>query len=892
VSLRPPLLARLLLALGVPAAHREFVTGDLSEALERRAARDGVRAARRWYWREALIAVFTRWPRSPVVSDRPARGDSPVHTLLQDLRFGCRLLWRSPGFTVVAVLTLGLGMGANTTIFSWINSVLLTPIPGASDSGRLVSFSQTFQGSRFSLSYPDYIEYRNATRLLSGIAAREELALHVSVDGVPERAWAELVSANFFDVLGVRPALGRTFLPEEDRTPRGAPAAVISHGFWQRRFGGDPGVVNRRVDINGHPFTIVGVTPHGFQGSMTALAYDVWVPMMMQPVVMPGADRLPQRDNHWLSAFARLAPGATAEQARDEIDAITRQMTADHAADNEIGVSVALLRDSSDGAISVLRPVLLALAMVAALVLIIACANLANLMLARGASRRREIAIRSSMGASRSRIVRQLLTESVLIAAGGAAVALVIARWTAGLLMVFAPPTEFPISLNVPLDARVFAFTGVAGAVTALFFGLVPALQASKADYTPALKVGSQGAGSPRRRLRDALVVAEVSLSLALLVAAGLCVRSVQKARQFDPGFNPQGVLLTSVDLFPSGYTATTGRVFYRQLLDRLEALPGAESVTLARRVPLGFTGNSQMSTAIDGYEPQPGETILVSFNPVGPDYLKTMQIPLISGRDIARTDERGGPYVAVINETMARRYWRDRDPVGGRFRFDGEHDWITVIGVARDVKMRALNEQPRPFAYLPVLQYYHSSTVVHVRTSGDPGGARGAGTPGGAGDRSEPAGVCRADAGRQRRCGDVPAADGGQPAVDLRGPGDRPRGGRPLRRARVHRQPPHAGDWRPNGARSDPVVGVPAGRRPWAAADGHRRRDRHRRCVRHREGALVDSVRRRGARSRHARRRDCHPAALRHGRMPDSRGARDARGSGARAEIRIAKPE
>ena len=644
-----------------------------------------------------------------------------MHTLLQDLRFGCRLLWRSPGFATVAVLTLGLGIGANTTIFSWINSVILTPVPGATDTGRLVEFSQTYQGSRFALSYPDYVEYRNSTTLLSGIAAREELALHVSVDGVPERAWAELVTANFFDVLGVRAAIGRTFVPEEDRTPRAAPVAVISHGLWQRRFGGDPAAVNRRVDIKGHPFTIVGVTPPEFQGSMTALAYDLWVPMMMQPVVMPGGDRLSQRDNHWLSSFGRLAPTATAAQARDEIAALTQRIGADRAVYKDVGVSVALLRDSSDGAISVLRPVLMALAMVAVLVLLIACANLANLMIARGAARHREIAIRSSMGASRSRIVRQLLTESLIVAGGGAAVALVIARWTAGMLILFAPPTEFPISLNVPLDIRVFLFTGLAAIFTALFFGLVPALQASRGDYTPALKDGSQGAGSSRRRLRDTLVVAEVSLSLALLVAAGLCVRSIQNARQFDPGFNPQGVLLTSLDLFPSGYTPEKGRVFYRQLLDRLQALPGAESVTLARRVPLGFTGNSSSSVTIDGYQPKPGETVSFAYNPVGPEYLTTMQIPLVGGRDIARADERGQPYVAVISETAARRYWRDRDPIGGRFRFNGEDEWITVVGVARDVKMRALNEQPRPFVYLPVLQYYHSSTVVHVRTSGDP---------------------------------------------------------------------------------------------------------------------------------------------------------------------------
>jgi predicted permease len=719
---RPPLLARSLLRLAVPAAHREFVTGDLNETFNELAGRIGARRARRWFWREALIAACTRWPRAASPVQAPPTGDSPVQTLFQDLRFGVRLLRRSPGFAAVAILMLGLGIGANTTIFGWVNSVLLTPIPGAADQGRLVSIGQTFRGQTITLSYPDYVEYRDQSRLLSGIAGRDDQAVHLTVDGVPERVWSEIVTGNFFDVLGVPAALGRTFLPEEDRTPGAAAVAVISHGLWQRRFGGDPAVVNREVEINKHPFTIVGVAPPGFQGSQTAIAYDIWIPMMMQPTLMPGGDRLSSRGNHWMTVFGRLAPGATVAQVREELEAITRRIAEQVPDYKGFGASAGYLRDSSDGAIGVLRPVLLALAVVAALVLLIACANLANLMIVRSAVRRREIAIRLSIGASRRRVVRQLLTESLLIAAGGAVLALIIARLTAGMLVLFAPPTEFTIAIDVPLDGRVFAFTTIAALVTAVLFGLMPAVQASSSDYTTALKEGTPGAGASRRRLRDALVVAEVSLSLALLMSAGLCVRSMQKAQEFDPGFNPSGVLLASLDLFPAGYTTDTGRVFFDQLLERLRALPGVEAVTLSRRVPLGFSGSSSSSVQVEGYAPAQGESMSVALNQVGPDYLRTMQIPLAQGRDLAPTDGRDAPAVAVINETMAKRFWTGRDPIGGRFRFGATGTWFTVVGVAREVKFNTLTERPRPFAYLPVLQAYYPAVAIHVRTTGDPG--------------------------------------------------------------------------------------------------------------------------------------------------------------------------
>jgi predicted permease len=719
--MRPPLLARAIVSLVVPSAHREFIAGDLIETFEDIAAREGRRRARRWYWRQSIAAALTRWPRSATPFSQPIHGDSLVQALMQDLRFGGRLLRRSPGFACVSILTIGLGIGANTTVFSWINSVLLTPIHGAADQGRLVEISTTYRGEPISMSYPDYVDYRTRARLLSGIAGRDDQAVHLSAGGATERVWAEFVTGNFFDVLGVRTAAGRTFQPEEDRTPGAWPVAVISYRLWQTRFGGDPDVVHRRVEINRHPFTIVGVAAAGFQGSATAVAYDVWIPMMMAPALMPGGDRLKERGDHWMVAFGRLAPGVTLEQARDELHAIARQIGTEFPEARDLDVSATYLRDSNRGAIGVLRAVLLALAAVVGIVLLIACANLANLMIARGAARRREIAIRLSIGASRWRIMRQLLTESVLIAIAGAVLALVIARWTSQLLVLFAPPTEFSILMDVRLDSRVFAFTAAAALLTTVLFGLVPALQASATDYTTALKDDSRSAGSGRRRLRDALVVAEVSLSLALLVSAGLCVRSMQKAQQFDPGFNPRGVLLASIDLFPAGYTAQTGRVFYQQLVERLRALPGAESVTISRRVPLGFTGSSSSSVQVDGYPPKPNESMGVMFNQVGPDYFRTMQIPLLRGRDLDAGDNSQSGPVAVINEAMARRFWAGRDPIGGRFRFGSGAPWTTVVGVAREVKFRNLVEAARPFAYLPVQQLYYPAMTIHVRTAGDP---------------------------------------------------------------------------------------------------------------------------------------------------------------------------
>jgi predicted permease len=717
---RPPLAARWLIRASVPEPNREFVSGDLDELYARRHLTHGDRAARRWYWQQSVRCALARWPRpSP---REPRQGDRLMSALAQDLRFAIRTYAKAPALTGIVILTLALGIGVNATVFSWISATLLNPIPGAAEPGRLVELGLTYDDELQSLSYPQFTEYRAAVRQLSGLAVRDDVAVNVMFDGRAERAWGEIVSGNFFDVLGVTPALGRAFTADEDRTPGRAAVVVISDGFWRRQFAADPQIIGRTLTINNHSFTIVGVAPAGFQGSSTGLALDLWVPLMMQAVIVPGGDRLAHAGNRWLAAIGRLAPGAAVEQARAEFEAVIRRLEPVFSFTRDTHAGVYLMAESPRGGMAVLRPVLTALGGVVGFVLLIACANVAGLLLARAAARRREIAIRLSLGASRRRILRQLLTEGVLLALVASAAALVITRWTSQLLLRLAPPTDLPVGLPILVDARVIAFTLVAGLVAGVLFAVAPALQSAATDHLAALKSESGGAAGSRRRtrLRSALVVVQVALSVILLVSALLAIRSVRNAQQARPGFQTDGVLLAGLDLFPSGYDADTGRRFARDLFEGLRAIPGARSVTFARRVPLGFVGTSAANVRIEGYAPRPDEPMSVNYNHVGPDYFRTMGTTLLAGRDVTVADDREAPRVAVISRAMARRYWGDRNPMGARLRLAGG-DWITIVGVAEDVKYRSLGERPRAFVYLPVLQFYNSEMVIHVRTDGDP---------------------------------------------------------------------------------------------------------------------------------------------------------------------------
>ena len=725
-QVRPPRLAAWLLARTIAERRREELLGDLEELFRIR-ARDSRADARAWYWRQtadAIVDAIRERRRQP----KPPAGDSLMQTLTQDLRYATRSLTGNPGFTAVAILMLALGIGANSTIFSWVNAVLLNPMPGATRTQDLVQLAYLWRGDVLpSFSYPDYQDISRAVSQVSGVAGHDDLAVGVVVDREAERAWAEIVTANFFDVLGAPVVLGRSFTADDEKVG-GAAGAVLSDGYWRRRFNGDPNVIGRQIKINSQPFTIVGVASPGFHGAVSGLAYDMWLPIGTQPAVMPGGNRLDVRGSRWLALTARMAPGTSREQVRAEFDSILDNMRTAWANEKRYvdhHAAVFSLDNSPDGGIAVLRPVLLILSAVAGVVLLITCANLAGLLLARSSARQKEIAIRLSMGAGRGRIVQQLLVEGALLATLGAAAALVALRWTAGLLIGFAPPSELPIHLAVSIDATVVWFTALVAIATVLLFALAPAAQAAPADVATTLRdSGTAGRSFTRHRLRRTLVAAQVALSISLLVGAGLCLRSLNRAATMTPGFQADGVVVGWLDLFSAGYTADEGRTFYARVLDRVRTMPGVESVSISRRIPLGFIGGGFSDITVDGHTKSDRDPQGVSLNNVGPAYAATLKIPLVAGRDLAATDADQRPLVALINETMARIYWSGRDPIGGRFMFgsprsDREPEWITVVGVTKDIKQRTLTERPQPALMIPILQYYASTSVLNVRAAG-----------------------------------------------------------------------------------------------------------------------------------------------------------------------------
>ena len=722
---QPPRLASWVLGRALDDRRREELLGDLEELFHFKLKADGRLAARRWYWRqtaEAIIDAIRERRRRP----KPPDGDSFMQTLLQDLRYAVRSLVANPGFTGVAILMLALGIGANATIFSWVNAVLLNPLPGATRANELVQLMFLYRGDTMpSFSYPDYQDLTRGSTQLTGVTGYEDLAVGIVVDSEAERAWAQIVTSNLFDVLGVQVALGRGFIADDEK-PGTSAAAVLSDAYWKRRFNSDPSVIGRQIRVNAQPFTIVGVAAPGFLGATTGLSYDMWLPIGTQPTVMPGGNRLDVRGSKWLGLIGRVRPGATHDQVRAELDGILEDLRKTWASQNrylETRAAVFPLDNTPDGGIAVLRPVLLILTAVAAVVLLITCANLAGLLLARASARQREIAIRLSMGAGRWRIVQQLLVEGVVLSSLGAIAALIALRWTSGLLIGFAPPSELPIHLAVDIDATVVWFTALVAIATVVLFAVVPAAQAAPADVATTLREsGAAGRGFGRHRLRRALVAAQVALSIALLVGAGLCLRSLSQAARITPGFQAEGVVVGWVDLFSAGYTATEGRAFYARLLERVRSLPGVESASISRRIPLGFTGGSFSDVTVDGHQASDRDPQGVGLNYVGPDYASTLRIPIVAGRDLSADDRFDRPRVALVTESMVRIFWKDRDPIGGRFMFgrprpDEEPEWLTVVGVIKDIKQRSLTERPQPLVMIPILQFYSSTSVLNVRT-------------------------------------------------------------------------------------------------------------------------------------------------------------------------------
>lgn len=646
-------------------------------------------------------------------------------TVLQDLRYGVRMLWKSPGYTAIAIITLALGIGANTTIFSWINSTLLNPVPGLATPGEVVELSLgQSQQNPFPFSYPDYAAMRDAQHVFSGIAALSITPVSLTGNGRPQRVWGTVASANYFDVLKVRPALGRGFLPEEDEKPNGAPVVVISYRLWQTHFGGDSSVIGRTMDINQRPYTIVGIAPAIFQGSQTGIRSDLWLPIMMQSQVMALGNLLNDHHYYWLTVMGRLRPGTTAAQAQSEMTAVIQRQAKDypqeHKGHNRVTV-FPLWRApfSANAFFSLILPMLMA---IAGLVLLLACANVANLMLVRSAARRLEIAIRMSLGGSRWRLVRQLLVESLVLSLLGGAAAMLITVWTAGSLGKFIPPMDFPVALNIHADRTVLLATLVISLLTGVIFGILPALRASGVAPASVLneESGRSSGGPGKARLASGLVVAQVSLSLLLLICAGLFIRSFESAQHINPGFNPRGILLTSFDLFQAGYTPQTGTEFDRQLVTRLEALPGVVSVALSSRIPLGLGGGST-SLKIEGYVEKPDESMETQYAIVTPNYLKLIQDPLASGRDFTAEDTQKTQRVAMVNEYFASRYWPNQEALGKQIHSDLTNEWFRVVGVVKNSKVNTPNEAPTPFVYLPLYQVYRDSMIIHARVNGDP---------------------------------------------------------------------------------------------------------------------------------------------------------------------------
>jgi macrolide transport system ATP-binding/permease protein len=651
-------------------------------------------------------------------------------TFSNDLRYGARMLAKSPGFTIVALLSLALGIGGNATVYSWVQAVLLHPLAGIQDSDRLFAVETIMaNGSYHTSSFPDYRDYRDHNTVFSGLIGFEliEQNLKVHATDLPHRDVGEIATENYFDVLGVKASRGRTFHASDDHGPASDPYIVLSDGMWKRQFGGDPNVVGKSVEINQHSFTVIGVTPRGFTGTIVGIISDYWVPMMMQPQALPGED-LDTRNPTFVHIVARLKPGVTADAARAELKTMARHFEEEYPiTSRNIGIDVLPIWKAHYGLQSIFLPVLAFLSGVVVLVLLIACANVANLLLARATVREKEIAIRAALGASRSRLVRQMLAESLLLALGGGVLGAVLAAWTSGALTLLMPPTHLPVGVATNMDWRVLSFTVLLSLGTGVFFGIVPALRSSRTLVNDSLKDGGRtsAGGSGQPRLRNLLVLSETVLAVILLVGAGLMVRTLQVAKSTGPGFNIDRVLVAAMDLRANGYSEAQSGALYSHLLDQAKAIPGVRSATLELWVPLWFTGRGYTVPNIEGYTPKPDEDRAIDYNVVGPNYFSTLEIPLLAGREFTPADGDTAPRVCIVNRTMAQHYWPGQSAIGHRLQ-TRNNSW-TVTGVVEDIRYHSMNEQPESFVYFPFLQVPDTSANILLRTEGKPEASLGA---------------------------------------------------------------------------------------------------------------------------------------------------------------------
>jgi predicted permease len=651
------------------------------------------------------------------------RRQNMLGDLLQDLRYGSRMLRKSPGFTLVAVLSLTLGIGANTAIFSLINTALLRPLPIANPQ-QLVALNTASENQRFpTFSYPNYKDFRDRNEVFSGLIGYRFTPISVSHDGINERLWAFEVTGNYFDALGVNAALGRLISEDDDRVPGASPVAVVSYKAWRQRFGGEPGVIGRDVIVNGRSYTIIGVAPEGFYGTEIIAAPEMWFPVAMQAQLELGSKWLDARGVDNLFVQGRLKPGVSMSQAQAALNDIALQLEREYPVENEnqrVGLTTpGFFGNSFRGPILGFAGLLM---VVVGLVLLLACTNLANLLLARAADRRREIAVRLALGASRARVVRQLLTESLLLACGGGVLGLLLAFRLVNLALAFKMPIDIPAAIDLYMDYRVLVFACLISLATGVLFGLLPAWQATRTDLVPALKDEFSFGGYRRSLLKNSLIVFQVALSLVLLIGGGLMMRALGKAQTIDLGFTPQGAGEVSFDLRLQGYDEVRGREFQKQLLERVRALPGVQSAALADLAPVDLHF-SRDRVFIEGQPlERPANAPVAMINRTSPGYFQAMDTRIVAGRDFTEQDDDKATRVAIINEAFARRFWPSENPIGKRFsQGSPESPRREVIGVVQDGKYAGLNEDPRPYVARPLWQSYSGSTIVIVRGAADP---------------------------------------------------------------------------------------------------------------------------------------------------------------------------
>ncbi len=644
---------------------------------------------------------------------------------LQDLRYALRSFRKRPTFAAVAILTIAIGIGANTTIFSWLRSLVLNPFPGAAEPERVVAIENTApDGEPITTSYPDFRDFRNNLRQVRSVTAYRAYLFSVGEAPNVERAWGEMTSGGMFDMFGVKPETGRFFSAEEQNDAQNAHAVVvISHGYWKSRYGFNPSAIGSTLRINQTPLTIIGVAPEEFHGTHAGLDYDFWIPLTMYgQMTHTGTWMLRDRNTRNFMLLARLAPGVSIEQARGEVQALAHRL-GEEDADSNLGVGATVLPvwQSHFGTQAMLLTPGALLMGTGGVVLLIVCANLANLLLARATGRRQEFSIRLALGAKPVRLVTQLLNETLLMALVGSICGLILAHWLGGALRWLLPAVTRPVMLAPPLDGQIFGFTAVLAVAVTLVAGLAPALHSARANINETLKQGGRtgSSGIQANRLRGLMVISEVALAVVALVGAALFVKSFERARAVDPGFSPDGVALAQFDFSTAGYNAQQTDTFCRRLRERLEQLPGVNAVSYDDSVPLGFNGGNWETLNVEGYVPGPNENMKIYRDLISPGFFESMKIPLLEGRDFDWHDDPTTQRVMIVNQEFTRRFLPNRNAIGHKVHGWGE--WFTIVGVAKDSKYHQVTENPQPYFYIPIRQIFRPEygLTFHVRTSG-----------------------------------------------------------------------------------------------------------------------------------------------------------------------------